>query len=171
MTTVYVDKRAGLVLTDSRVTTTEERKFLGCIPLATKTTYGVVNQKAFYIHDRLFCAAGVVSEIDKVIQYLIYGKPVYPHRTSSCHCMLIGKEYVIHFIIFKGKLHKHVEFFKSNWCMAIGSGALHISGIRYRGDIIINDSEDEVRELIIDAFRQVRIKDIYTDDNVNLYRI
>lgn len=171
MTTVYVDKRAGIVITDSRVTNTETRNLLGFIPLSKIEKFAVVNQKALYIHDRIFTGAGSVSEINKILQNLIFGTPVYPDDEESCHCLLIGKEYVIHLISFKGKFHKVVEFYKDQyWSLAIGSGSKYISGASHMGTAILTHDTEELCSMIIDKFRLVKNKDVYSDDNINIYR-
>lgn len=47
MTTVYIDKRLNLLITDSRVTSTIPRNLFGFFPLRPKYQYGVVNQKLY----------------------------------------------------------------------------------------------------------------------------
>lgn len=173
MTTVYVDRRAGIVLTDSRVTRTEKRSLFDFIPLSTKEDFGVVNQKALYVHDRIFTGAGSVNEINKILNFLISGKPVVPstEQDESCQCLLIGKEYAIHLVIHKGKFHKWVEFYKDEyWSFATGSGSPHISGAGSMGLAIITKDKSELCGMIIERFMRVKNLDKYSDDNINLYR-
>lgn len=164
MTTVYVDKRAGLVLTDSRVSWTEKRMFLGLFPLKDKFHCGLAGQKSMYIHDRLFCAAGSVPSINKVLNYLVCGSVVKADYNSNCHCMLISKNYVIHLITYNGKFSKSVEFIGNDYTYIIGSGA------PYMIDAKMHDDQETLVDKIFKTFQNVKNHDIYSDDNIQIHR-
>ncbi|EON7637039.1 hypothetical protein ABV23_RS00910 [Escherichia coli] len=164
MTTVYVDKRVGLLLTDSRVTTSTERYFLGLFPLKPKKQYGVVTQKSLYIHDRLFSAAGSVNEINKVLMYLIYGDIVLPSRKENCHCVLLSKDYCIHLGTKNGKFFKYLEFMHEEYVFFMGSGG------EYMVDAAVHENQDTLLQKIFSTFKEVKNHDEYTDDNINVYQ-
>lgn len=169
MTTVFVSKSLGLAMTDSRVTESTPRFFAGFFPLTLSVQYKVANQKALYIHDRLFVAAGDVSTINLIIRYLVNHEEVLVSKnTPGCECLLIGKEYAIHMYVDKGKFHKKVIFFRDNWVGILGSGYDAIAHLQYstRHNPLIFTAEH-----VIEEFRKVKDKDKYTDDNINLYRI
>lgn len=169
MTTVYIDKRCGLVLTDSRVTYTVNRAFLGIFPLRSVDTYNVVSQKSMYIHDRLFTACGNVSDIDKVLNYLVSGDKIIPNRKGNCHCILIDKEYCIHFVINNGKFEKYVEFIDYNYVFSMGSGSTYMmKSIKLLPKVWNGMS---LSDFVIKCFSTVHKKDKYTDNNINLYKI
>ncbi len=170
MTTVYIDKRCGLAMTDSRVTSTIERAFLGIFPLQSKNQYSKVLQKSMYIHDRLFLSCGTVSEINKVLRYLVEQKPIVPSRKDGCHCLLLDKEYCINFVIHNGVLKKFVQFIDKNYVFSMGSGSSHMRNtFNDIGSLKLNNMS--LSEYVIDEFSKVSEKDIYTDNNINLYKI
>lgn len=164
MTTVYIDKRVGLLLTDSRVTATQERYFMGLFPLKPKNLYGVVGQKTLYVHDRLFSAAGSVSEINKVLTYLIKGVKVLPSRKGSCHCVLLSKDYCIHLGTNNGKFFKKLEFLHNEYVFFFGSGG------EYMVDAAIHENPDTLLDKIFSTFKEIKNHDEYTDDNINVYQ-
>lgn len=169
MTTVFVSKSLGLAMTDSRVTESTPRFFAGFFPLTHSVQYKVTNQKAIYIHDRLFVAAGDVSTINRIIRYLVNHEEVLVTKnTPECECMLIGKDYAIYMYVFKGKFHKKTIFFGDNWVSILGSGYDAIAHLKYstRHNPFIFTAEH-----VIEEFRKVKDKDKFTDDNINLYRI
>lgn len=168
MTTVFVSKSLGLAMTDSRVTESTPRFFAGFFPLTHSVQYKVTNQKAIYIHDRLFVAAGDVSTINKIIQYLVNHVEVFVTKnTPECECMLIGKEYAIHMYVHKGKFHKRTIFFGENWVSILGSGYDALFHLHYKK----HDPFTFTEEYVIEEFKKVKNKDKFTDDNINLYRI
>ena len=165
MTTVFVSKRLGLAMTDSRATNTHPRFFLGFFQLTPKTTRTVVPQKALYIHDRLFLACGNVSTITLIMRYLTEHKmPDIPKDCPSCECLLLGKEYAIHMYIDKGKFHKKTLYLKPDFCFIMGSGYDHLFWVKGHKYLPYFSPD-----FVIDAFRNVCTKDKYTDDNINLY--
>lgn len=168
MTTVYIDKRCGLVITDSRVTSTEQRAFLGIFPLREKKHYFVTSQKSMYVHDRLFTSCGSLSEIDKVLNYLCYGTPVIPSRKNNCHCVLLDKEYCIHLIVHNGKFIKKTEFIDNNYKFSMGSGSPYMD---LAIDAIPGLVDVPFHEYVLNQFMKVHTKDEYTDDNIIVYKI
>lgn len=165
MTTVYLDKRAGLLLTDSRITYTTPRALWNLFPLRSKEKYGITTQKSLYVHDRLFSAAGSVSEINKILNYLINGEIVIPDRKANCHCILISKDYCIHLGTFKGKFFKYVEFMDNDYVYSTGSGS------PYMVDAKIHYQEDTLLDKIFSTFMKVKDHDPYSDDNINVYKL
>lgn len=168
MTTVYIDKRCGLAMTDSRVTSTMKRAFLGIFPVQDKSFYNVVLQKSMYIHDRLFLACGNVAEINKVLNYLCIGEQVIPSRKDSCQCVLLDKEYCIHLIIYKGKFYKKTQFIGNDFVLAMGSGSPYMKRAQDAIPGLLNVS---LSDFVLDQFSKVHNKDVYTDDNINIYKI
>ncbi len=169
MTTVFVSKSLGLAMTDSRVTESTPRYFAGFFPLTMSIEYKVASQKALYIHDRLFVAAGDVSTINRIINYLVNHVPVYVNKnTPGCECLLIGKEYAVYMYVHDGKFKKKTIFFDDNWVAILGSGYDAIAHIKYstRHNPILFTSD-----YVIEEFMKVKNKDKFTDDNINLYRI
>lgn len=166
MTTVYIDKKAGLVLTDSRITYTNKRYFLGLFPLKSEEVYGSTTQKSMYIHDRLFTAAGSVADINKVLDYLISGNPVIPSRRGNSHCILIDKNYCIHFIMINGEFKKYVEFTDNDYTFMIGSGSAFL-----QTTACFWLEGEERQEYIFEQFNKVHKRDPYSDDNIKVYRI
>ncbi|GCJ80449.1 Uncharacterised protein [Escherichia coli] len=164
MTTVYIDKRLNLLITDSRVTSTIPRNLFGFFPLRPKYQYGVVNQKTLYVHDRLFSASGAVSEIDKVLDWLINKVPVIPDRKLSCHCVLLSKDYVIHMILTKGKFIKKLEYLHEDYTFFMGSGG------EYMVDAAIHEEHTTLYDKVFSTFMDVHNHDCFTDDNINVYR-
>ncbi|ELW0836412.1 hypothetical protein ACRYKS_25095 [Escherichia coli] len=164
MTTVYIDKRLGVLLTDSKVTSTEQRSFLNLFPLKPKLSYGVVSQKTLYVHDRLFSACGEVSEINKVLRYLISQETVIPDRKASCHCVLVSKDYIIHLIVNKGKFTKKIDYLHNDYTFFMGSGG------EYMLDAAVHEEYNTLLDKVFDTFMDVHNHDIYTDDNINVYR-
>lgn len=168
MTTVFVSKSLGLAMTDSRVTESTPRFFAGFFPLTPSVRYKVTNQKAIYIHDRLFVAAGDVSTINRIIRYLVNHEEVFvTKKTPECVCMLIGKEYAIYMYVFKGKFHKKTIFFRDNWVSILGSGYDALCHMHNRK----HDPFTFTADYVIEEFRKVKDRDKFTDDNINLYRI
>jgi hypothetical protein len=165
MTTVYIDKRLGVLLTDSKVTSCEKRSFLGIFPLKPKFIYGIVTQKSLYVHDRLFSACGNVSEINKVLNYLISQEPVIPDRKASCHCVLLSKDYVIHLISTKGVFHKKLEYLHPDYTFFMGSGG------EYMLDAAVHEEYNTLLDKVLNTFMDVHNHDNFTDDNINVYRI
>lgn len=166
MTTVFVSKELGIAITDSRATFQQSRKFLGLFNLTPLPSYKVVNQKALYVHDRLFLACGSVDTIDKVLQYFINGtKFKVNKKTPSCECLLLGKEYGVHLYVYDGKIHKKTIFLEYNFVHFMGSGSSALLRKYYK--TLERNTPDEV----IDIFKTVHLDDSFTDDNVNLYRI
>lgn len=168
MTTVLVSKRLGLAMTDSRATATYARNFAGFFPLTPEVRYGVVNQKAIYIHDRLFLGSGDVNTINMIIDMLINSTElVIDKNTPMAETILIGKEYAIHMWVWEGKFHKELIFLTPNWLFTMGSGAPYLDKMhRLKGDYSLFDVD-----FVIEEFKKVQEKDKYTDDNINLYRI
>lgn len=164
MTTVYIDKRLGVLMTDSRVTSTRPRFFLGIFPLKEKNHYGVVSQKTLYVHDRLFSAAGSVSEIDKVLNYLITGEKVIPSKKLSCHCVLLSKDYCIHFVLVDGKFVKKLVFLHKDYTFFMGSGG------EYMIDAACHEDYSTLQAKVLDTFMKVKNHDCFSDDNINVYR-
>lgn len=170
MTTVFVSKRLGLAMTDSRVTYSTSRYLAGVFPLTPSIRYGVVNQKALYIHDRLFLASGDVKTITYIMQYLVSQIPVQDRidkDTPSCDALLIGKDYAIHMTVYKGKFRKRTIFFDNDWVCIMGSGSPALSHMLYRKYNPLSFTTDYA----IQEFSKVKDADQYTDDNINLYRI
>lgn len=166
MTTVYIDKKAGLVLTESRITYTTKRYFLGLFPVKSKEVYGSTNQKSMYIHDRLFTAAGSVFDINKVLNYLISGTEVLPSRHGNCHCILLDEYYCIHFIILNGKFKKYIEYIDKDYTFTMGSG----SGYLNTTSCFWLEGEDR-QKYIVEQFMKVHKRDKYSDDDIKIYRI
>lgn len=165
MTTVYVNKRLGIAITDSRATSEISRYLFGFFPLTSLPDYQVVSQKAMYINDRLFVASGSVGVINQVAQYFANGlKPEFTNKKRSCECLLISDEYAIRIIVEKGKWHKDVIFFNKSWVYIMGSG----SNVLYEK---LKDYTNLTHDDVFNAFRTVKDHDNFTDDNINLYRI
>lgn len=165
MTTVYVNKRLGIALTDSRATEEVPRYFLGHFPLTPIPKKTVVNQKAIYIHDRLFLATGSVAIINRIAQYFVTGVvPYIPNKKQSCECLLVGDEYSIKVTVEKGKFKKKVLFTKNDFYCIMGSGT------KILFDLLKIDGTETAND-VIKQFRKVTRYDPYTDDNINLYRI
>lgn len=168
MTTVFVSKSLGLAMTDSRVTESTPRYFAGFFPLTMSVQYKVATQKALYIHDRLFVAAGDVSTINRIINYLVNHVPVYVNKnTPGCECLLIGKDYAVYMYVHDGKFKKKTMFFKDNWVAILGSGYDAMAHMHFKK----NEPWLFTPEYVITEFMKVKNKDKFTDDNINLYRI
>lgn len=168
MTTVYVNHGLGVVMTDTRTTTTMVSSFLGLIPVGTYDVYNDNGVKAINVHDRIFVESGSCSESDKILQYLTTGKPIVPahkkHKLISC-CFLVDKNWTLHITINKGVLRK--KFYvvdKGSW-YSFGSGgeamkqALAIYGYK------------PTMEQAIAAFKTVHFSDRFTSSQVQIYNI
>lgn len=168
MTTVFVSKSLGLAMTDSRVTLSTPRNFAGVFPLTASVQYKVTNQKALYIHDRLFVAAGDVGTINTIIDYLVNHKEVpVDKNTPMCEAILIGKDYAIYMSVVHGKFSKKTIFFKDNWVFIIGSGYDALKHMFFQRHNPFTFTTDYV----IEEFMKVKNKDKWSDDNINMYRI
>ncbi|EMR6006032.1 hypothetical protein WJW27_002738 [Escherichia coli] len=164
MTTVYIDKRLNLLITDSRVTLTIPRNLFGIFPLKPKYQYEVVNQKTLYVHDRLFSASGTISEIDKVLNWLINKEPVIPHKKLGCHCVLLSKDYIIHMNISNGKFTKKLQYLHEDYTFFMGSGG------EYMVDAAIHEDTTTLCNKVFSTFMDVHNHDSFTDSNINVYK-
>lgn len=168
MTTVYVNKRLGLALTDSRVSTEYERSFFGLFNLTSTYEYSVTPQKALYVHDRLFLSSGNVSTINKVLAMLVDNRKPNFDKKESCDCFLVDPNYVVIISISKGTMSKRTIFSKKNFEISMGSGSNHLMKLIKEG---LDEAAELTEQYVIEQFRKVTNYDKYTDDNINLYRI
>lgn len=169
MTTVYVNKRLGIALTDSRATSEIPRSFYGIMKLTPRTEYSVVTQKALYIHDSLFLATGNVDSIGRILNYLtVQTVPKVDKKTPECECLLLRNDYAVYMNIYKGKFNKRLIYLYENFEFTMGSGyhALWRSLHRQQPNQYLMTHED-----VLTAFKEVYKYDTFSDDNINLYRI
>lgn len=168
MTTIYVNHNLGVVMTDTRTTTTMVESFLGLIPVSTYDVYDDNGIKAIHVHDRIFVESGSCSESTKILQYLTHGTPIVPahkkHKLISS-CYLVDKNWVLHITINKGVLKK--KFYavdESAWyCGGSGSEALVESLRVYNFKPTIDEA--------IAAFKSVHFSDRFTNSYVQIYQM
>lgn len=166
MTTVYVNKRLGVVLTDMRTTTSTYREFFG-LEFGVVNTFSENTNKAMYIHDRVFAISGCTTETEKVAQYLAYGIPLVPAPKSEklcANCLYVDKNWILQIILEKGKVQKYFLPIKSGFHCGTGSGwaALEKELKKY--------SEPTLDEVIA-AFKTVHKSDKYTNDQIQIHKI
>lgn len=166
MTTIYVNHRLGVVLTDTRTTSTHYNTLFG-ITIKSYNTYFDDSHKAMYIHDRVFTVSGSVLESDKIIRFLTLGEPIVPANKKeklSCNCLLVDKNWTLQFIINNGKFWKNFVITTPTWTYGTGSGWDTLSES-------LKDKENSTLEEVIVAFKTIHIKDEFTNDQIRLYKI
>lgn len=167
MTTIYVNHKLGVVLTDTRTTTTITETLFG-LPWNSYDEYNDNGVKAIHVHDRIFVESGSCCESTKILQYLTHGTPIIPShkkykRTSSC--FLVDKNWLLHIYIQKGKVHKKFFALKSDAWYCTGSGA---EALKKALEVYnFNPTMDEA----IAAFKTVHFSDRFTSNQVRIYNI
>lgn len=165
MTTILIDKRIGLIITDSRVTQFENKSFLG-IRFRKDVRHYVAPQKALYVHDRLFLACGNVDQgIDVLLNSLINKQDIFKARFkkgSEFNAFLIDKCWMVIFRCRGGKLSKKTVFLGKHTRFSAGSGG------RYLTECFEMKNTDPHHALRV--FSRVKNFDKATDDNMNIYR-
>ena len=178
MTTIYLNHKLGLLITDSRATQTEVAfNFWNYVfPKIFKSkinTVGhtVVSQKSVWLYDKLFTASGNVWQIDKYLNYIIFGQePNFaPEPEYNFNAMLISKSWVLCLDCECGKLSKQFYCIGQNgtFTVSMGSGADHIIHLVYGNDMV--NVKDLTEEYIISEFRNNVVLDPHSDDNINVY--
>ncbi|WNV47569.1 hypothetical protein ENKO_466 [Klebsiella phage fENko-Kae01] len=167
MTTIYVNHKLGVVMTDTRTTTTVQETFLG-IPIATYDTFNDDGVKAINVHDRIFVESGSCEESTKILQYLAHGTPIKPapkkYKLLS-NCFLVDKNWLLQIYIQKGKVHKRFHVVKEDswYCTGSGSNALYEA-------LKVYDFKPTLEEAI-SAFKTVHFSDRFTSNQVLIYKI
>lgn len=173
MTTVFIDNYHKIAITDTRVTTTYYsgldlflRKFFKNIK--GEVQFGIVGQKAIYVHDHLLLCSGDTDTIHKVLNALIELR-INDFRASSdwgsCKCVWVIGDYYIQFNVHKGKFTKKVIFMHNTFQMSFGSGSFTLPICQ----VIDSNGFYEVDE-IIEKFKLVTRFDKYTNDDLKIYR-
>lgn len=168
MTTIYVNHKLGVVMTDTRTTTTMVESFLGLIPVGTYDVYDDNGIKAIHVHDRIFVESGSCSESTKILQYLTHGKPIVPahkkHKLIS-NCFLIDKNWLLQIAIDKGKVIKKFQPLSPDAWYCTGSGASALYNA-----LKVYDYKPTMEQAIA-AFKTVHFSDRFTNNKVNIYQI
>lgn len=168
MTTIYVNHGLGVVMTDTRTTTTMVESLFGLIPIGTYDVYDDNGIKAIHVHDRIFVESGSCSESTKILQYLTNGTPIIPahkkHKLIS-NCFLVDKNWVLQIAIDKGKVIKKFHAVNSSawFCTGSGGPALYKALKAY--------DYKPTMEQAIAAFKTVHFSDRFTNSQVNIYQI
>lgn len=168
MTTIYVNHKLGVVMTDTRTTTTYIKSFLGLVKVGTYDVYDDSGIKAIHVHDRIFVESGSCSESAKILQYLTDGTPIKPaHKKNKLisNCFLVDKNWVLQIAINKGKIIKKFIALEPDAWYSTGSGAdaLYKALEAYN----FNPSFEQA----IDAFKTVHFSDRFTSSDVRIYQI
>jgi len=167
MTTIYVNPRLGVVLTDTRTTSTTYNEFFG-FTVNERDTFIDNSTKAMYLHDRVFAISGCVEETEKIARYIAFGEPIIPAPKKSKisgNCILVDKNWILQIITNKGEVSK--IFFPiphKNWAWGTGSGW---DALKKELSVYDEPTLDEV----IAAFKTVHKSDKYTNDQIKLYKI
>lgn len=167
MTTIYVNHNLGVVLTDTRTTTTHSASLFG-FTISSVDTYNDDGLKAIYVHDRIFVESGSCSESTKILQYLVHGTEVKPapakHDLNSV-CLLVDKNWVLELIIQKGVFKKRFNVVKNTAWYYTGSGSAALAEAlkEYNSNITLPEA--------IDAFKKVHLTDRFTNDQIRIYHM
>ena len=166
MTTVYVNSRLGVVLTDTRTTSTTYNELFGFI-LNERDEYFDNATKAMYLHDRVFAISGCTTETDKIARYIAFGEPIVPEPKKEKvigNCVLVDKNWVLQILVENGKTKKIFYPYPKNWSWGTGSGW---DALRDALKVYEEPTLDEV----IAAFKTVHKSDKYTNDQIKIYKI
>lgn len=168
MTTILVDYKDGLVMTDSRVTVSKGywiRLFNRTVLEWSKETQTkICNQKAIFLHDRLFTGAGDSDDISHLLSHLALGVKLELSSDANFTALLIDKNWILEFNCNKGIMKKKLRLLsKENW-LTIGSGKKVLASE-------LNAITSWSPKSVMKAFGRVTLRDKYTDDNLNIYKI
>lgn len=179
MTTIYLNHNLGLLVTDSRATTTvTEYSMLSLMlprffnPKVKVISNSVVPSKSLWIHDALFTASGDVQQVDAYLNHLLLGKELELEKRSAFNfnALLIGRSWVKCIDVLDGKLSS--EFYcvgqNGRFNASLGSGSPHIKHLVH-GDKKVS-CNDMTEEYILEEFAKCAVKDPYSDDNLNIFR-
>lgn len=168
MTTIYVNYQLGVVMTDTRTTTTYGEYLFGIFKVGSFEEYNDNGTKAINVHDRIFVESGSCSESAKILQYFIDGTPIKPahkkHKQISS-CLLIDKNWILHISITNGVLKK--KFYtpsKTTW-YSLGSGADALTEA-----LRVYEFQPTV-EQALSAFEIVKQQDSNTGGSTRIYPI
>lgn len=168
MTTIYVNHTLGVVMTDTRTTTTYVKSFLGLIPVGTYDVYDDTGIKAIHVHDRIFVESGSCSESTKILRYLTDGTPIEPahkkHKLIS-NCFLVDKNWVLQIAIDKGKVIKKFTALGPTAWYSTGSGASALY------EALKGYGFNPTMEQAIAAFKTVHFSDRFTSSDVQIYQM
>lgn len=176
MTTIYVNHERGLVLTDSCVTTVESWTYHTMasyyLPwfFKPKTVEKILrqtqtNQKAFWVHDRIFAGSGSCSGIEKYISNLVAKTNFTFDEDDDFFGTLVGASWVLKVKVKDGKLTTKFDAIGAGYTLAFGSGGINLT------KLVMSDDKDLGEDLdIINAFKCGAALDQYSDTNVNIYR-
>lgn len=168
MTTIYVNHTLGIVMTDTRATTTITEYLFGIIPIKKYEVYNDNGLKAIHVHDRIFVESGHCHESTKILRYLTDGTPIKPeHKKLGMRsiCFLVDKNWVILFIIDKGKLtKKFIPLSGTSWYSTGSGNAALFEALKVYN---FNPTLEEA----IAAFKTVHFSDPYTNSYVQIYNM
>lgn len=167
MTTIYVNHNLGVVMTDTRTTTTVMESLFGFL-WKSYDRYNDNGIKAIHVHDRIFVESGSCEESTKILQYLTHGIPIKPahkkHKLISS-CFLVDKNWILHIYIKNGKVHKKFNAVSKTAWFTTGSGSEALY------DALKVYNFNPTIEQAIAAFKTVHFSDRFTNSHVAIYQM
>lgn len=176
MTTIYVNHKKRLVLTDSCVSTFEKTvqhtvaSYYLPFLFKPKVTSECIDKrrttcKATWIHDRIFVGSGDVTGLSKYFSNTFMKCNYKYNDDEEFTAMLVGASWIYITTFREGVLKKKFEVVGDRgYIAAFGSGSSYSNDLVYAPD-------DCTEQEIIELFKKCAVQDIHSDDNVNVYRI